>query len=124
MTTEQPSFGPRWIVACIECLYACAYDVAARSTRRQWHPAGRAVFWLLASEAMRLAAVRATLMRVPTVPLDVERLERPGSVVGFDVPDVAAEAHPSAGGLQLVLWEERRSVQTPHQIGQQKFAGG
>src|ERR1035441_1787439 len=76
MTTEQPSFGPRWIVACIECLYACAYDVAARSTRRQWHPAGRAVFWLLASEAMRLAAVRATLMRVATVPLDVERLER------------------------------------------------
>ena len=71
MTTQQPSFGARWIVACIERLYACAYDIAARSTRRQWHPATGVVLWLLAS----VAALCGTLTRVPAVLLDVKRLE-------------------------------------------------
>lgn len=76
MTTEQPSFGARWMVACIERLYACAYDIAARSTRRQWHPAARVVLWFLASVTMHEVALGWALMRVPAVLLDAERLDR------------------------------------------------
>ena len=80
MTTKQPSSGTRWIVSLpynrIECLYASPYNVAVSCARRRRHPAARVIPRLLATVAVRVAAMCRTIMRVPAVPLDAERLDR------------------------------------------------
>ena len=78
MTINYPRYGTPWIVlrlgGPIERLYA--YDIAVNIGRRWWHPVGRAVLWLLASEAIGVAALGAVLTRVPAVLLDPQWLER------------------------------------------------
>ena len=80
MTTKQPSSGTRWIVSLpynrIECLYASPYNVAVSCARRRRHPAARVIPRLLATVAVRVAAMCRTLPRVPAVPLDAEPQER------------------------------------------------
>ena len=79
MTTRQPSSGTRRIVALpgsrIE-RHACTHDVAEIYARRRRHPAARVIPRLLATVAVRVAAMCRTLPRVPAVPLDAEPQER------------------------------------------------
>ena len=81
MTTRQSSSGTRRIVALpgsrIERLCACRYDVGLSYARQRFHSAARVVpCWLLASDAVRVAALRVTVTNMPAVILDAERLER------------------------------------------------
>ena len=79
MTTQQHSCRTRRVSALpgsrIERFCARPYDVAVGYARRRLHAAARMVPWLVASVTMRVAALCGTLMRVPAVVLDVERLE-------------------------------------------------
>ena len=49
--------------------------LALSGARRWWHPARRMILWLLASAAVRVAALYGTLTRAPAVLLGPKRLD-------------------------------------------------